>query len=660
MIKSARVHDTARHGRDGRVRDAVRQRDAAQINEAVLTIIANGVERMVELRKNEASPESSRELGEVIEVVDWGVRTFGSYVGWIDINLTVTPTTVPLLFTLLSDSSLPIRLATSVALLRIISKGLKESGDKLQLIKVLSLGQVIDALEAKTRAQQAERGGDIDEGEESYREALGKVLNVLGLELTKLIDDSTDETVRLEANKLLDEILPVTLRFMADEYDDTGSTIFPLLQTVLAIYKRNRKISTEPIDDAKRSFLTSLLKVVLEKMKWDEAANPEDEDEDDVVAFDGLRKELRTFLDAILIINQDLVTEAVRTLALNTLSAYGEGAAIKWHDAELAVYLVYIFGEINKSGGKGRAAFCQAPAVAKEQRKVTDYSEYPLTYHGEMLFALVQSGVSSYPHRTVAMQFFETAARYGDFFKVRKECIMPTLQAMIDPRGLHNQNSSVRSRVFYLFHRFIKDIRNDVPVEIAIGIIDSMRDLLEVHIELPELEEATQKEILAEAVASPGLFDSQLYLFETAGILVSLLFKTPEQQSALLLSLVKPLLDDLSSNLQIAVKSPQDVLSVLKVHHIIMALGNVAKGFPDYPSPPPEGYVYPPLDVFGQVAQAILICLEALNVHKVVRDAVGSLSYSHYLISNVPTRQDLPLLVFLLRLVPVLHTSSLS
>jgi exportin-T len=102
--------------------------------------------------------------------------------------LTVTPTTIPLLFRLLADPSLPIRLATAVALLRIVAKGLKEPGDKLQLIKVLSLGDVIDALESKTRVQQVERGSDTDEGEESYREALGKLLNVLGLELTKLTD----------------------------------------------------------------------------------------------------------------------------------------------------------------------------------------------------------------------------------------------------------------------------------------------------------------------------------------------------------------------------------------------------------------------------------------------------------------------------------------
>lgn len=113
------------------------------------------------------------------------------WVGWIDISLTVTPATVNLLFSMLADASLPIRLASSLSILRIVSKGLKEPGDKLQLIKVLSLGQVLDALEAKTRQQQIERGDTVDEGEESYREALGRMLSILGLELAKIVDVGT-------------------------------------------------------------------------------------------------------------------------------------------------------------------------------------------------------------------------------------------------------------------------------------------------------------------------------------------------------------------------------------------------------------------------------------------------------------------------------------
>jgi hypothetical protein len=142
---------------------------------------------------------------------------------------------------------------------------------------------------------------------------------------------------------------------------------------------------------------------------------------------------------------------------METISAYRTGVPLRWNDAELGIYLVFIFGEINKSectllcasipcetqaisisiaGGKGRAAFCHTPPVDKNAKvkPVVDYSGYPLTSHGEMLLALVQSGIASYPNKNVALQYFETVARYTDFFKVRKECILPTLEAMIDPR----------------------------------------------------------------------------------------------------------------------------------------------------------------------------------------------------------------------------------
>ena len=86
--------------------------------------------------------------------------------------------------------------------------------------------------------------------------------------------------------------------------------------------------------------------------------------------------------------------------------------------------------------GKGRTAFCQAPPGDKtvKIKPVLDYSMYPLTSLGGMLLALVQSEIASYPNKHVALQYFETVARYTDFFKVRKECILPTLEALIDPR----------------------------------------------------------------------------------------------------------------------------------------------------------------------------------------------------------------------------------
>lgn len=85
------------------------------------------------------------------------------------------------------------------------------------------------------------------------------------------------------------------------------------------------------------------------------------------------------------------------------------------------------------AGTKGRAAFCLAPA-AKEAGATSDYSGYPLTALGEFLMELIRSNVATFPHDTVVLQFFETCARYGEFFRVRKECIVPLLEAMVGPR----------------------------------------------------------------------------------------------------------------------------------------------------------------------------------------------------------------------------------
>lgn len=64
--------------------------------------------------------------------------------------------------------------------LRMVLKGLKESHDKIQLIRVLSLREVLESIEEQTRGQ---------EDNTLFREGLGKVANGLGLELCKLVDE---------------------------------------------------------------------------------------------------------------------------------------------------------------------------------------------------------------------------------------------------------------------------------------------------------------------------------------------------------------------------------------------------------------------------------------------------------------------------------------
>jgi exportin-T len=100
-------------------------------------------------------------------------------------------------------------------------------------------------------------------------------------------------------------------------------------------------------------------------------------------------------------------------------------------------------------------------------------------------------------------------------------------------RGIHNIKENLRGRLFYLFHRFIYNIRAEIPEEAVTTILNSIGDLLVLNVELPE-EESPQDDPLEAAVNSTSLFDSQIYLFETAGSLLSLLGSTPTQQVALL------------------------------------------------------------------------------------------------------------------------------
>jgi hypothetical protein len=125
------------------------------------------------------------------------------FVAWIDINLTVTPDTIPLIFSLLSDPSVPIRLGTCSTLSNILSKGLKVPEDKLRLIQVLSLGPVLDQLEASTKA-----GARGTEALESYREGLARVANTLGTELIALCNDVSCKNIAILTilKKISDEI----------------------------------------------------------------------------------------------------------------------------------------------------------------------------------------------------------------------------------------------------------------------------------------------------------------------------------------------------------------------------------------------------------------------------------------------------------------------
>lgn len=103
---------------------------------------------------------------------------------------------------------------------------------------------------------------------------------------------------------------------------------------------------TDLLSDDRLDFLIDLLKVILAKLRWEEDSDPDDSDDDDAVEFHKMRKDLRTFLDAAVVIDQEHSTGAVQSFAMRTFHDYSDGVPLPWNDAELGVYLVYIYGEI--------------------------------------------------------------------------------------------------------------------------------------------------------------------------------------------------------------------------------------------------------------------------------------------------------------------------
>lgn len=214
----------------------------------------------------------------------------------------VTPRTVPLLFRLLHHGAASLRLAAADTLLEITSKGMKPA-DKLELLRVLNLTEVLAALENRTRDADGKGKGanGLASGDDNvdFRERLAKLANGVAMELCKIVEETAaEEETRQTAESMLGQHLPLILAFLADEYDEPAEQVLQCINQVLGIvsngpidrprcsftaadsafpsffqYKKSKKRNpTNHLTPVKSEFLTNLIRVVLQKMKYDEEA----------------------------------------------------------------------------------------------------------------------------------------------------------------------------------------------------------------------------------------------------------------------------------------------------------------------------------------------------------------------------------------------------
>lgn len=188
---------------------------------------------------------------------------------------------------------------------------------------------------------------------------------------------------------------------------------------------------------------------------------------------------------------------------------------------------------------------------------------------------------------------------------------------------VHHDHVKVQSRSWYLFYRFVRQVRQHVG-NIAQTVIQALGDLLVIKAELPK--PASDDHDLSSDENEPqsnAKFTSQLYLYEAVGCVCSANAVPVESQVLYVKLVISPLFSDLQANLEPA--EAGDERAVLQIHHLIMALGTLAKGFSDWAPGHVVASTSPPAkevsQEFSQAAEAILVALETLGASYDVRTA---------------------------------------
>lgn len=546
------------------------------------------------------------------QIVEMSLKAVGSWVSWIDIGLVVNQTMLDLLFQQLGraqkadlrEGEDKVRDAAVDVFTEIVGKKMRPE-DKLDMIAFLNLDNVISQISSSPPlyANRFTSKYDTD-----LAETVSKLVNTTVADIVRALDQETvSAQCNEKANGLLLVFLPHILRYFSDEYDEVCSTVIPCVSDLLSYLRKVAKLNPE-LASQNSSILLPILKAIISKMRYDETASwGDDDDQTDEAEFQELRKRLGTLQQMVATIDERLYMEAVSELVAATFENMRQsGAQLDWRDLDLALHEMYLFGE---SATKGGSLYSKGqPNNPSAERLV------------EMMQRMVESDIRSFTHPATQLQYMEIIVRYSSFFQLHTQLIPSVLESFL--QLARHPMKKVKTRAWYLFQRLAKQLRAYVG-NVAETVVEALRDLLVIQAELPS-EGSDGDEMSSEdhEGSADAVFNSQLYLFEAVGIICSIPTIPADNQVLYAQSVLTPVFVDMEKNLGPAKSG--DERAVLQIHHDIMALGTLARGFSDWmpgtssPSQLPAPEVS---EAFGQVSEATLVALESLKGSFNVRTA---------------------------------------
>lgn len=553
-----------------------------------------------------------------LNIVEACLRTVAKWVSWIDIWLVINQNIQGALLQLAGQQGnngaeskeARARDAAIDTFTETVGKKMS-AGDKIELIRYLNLGTIVGQLISSPALSELRTTAHYDT---DLAETVAKLVNNVMLDIVKVLDnDSVDADTRSKAEVEVQNFLPCLLRFFSDEYDEICSAVIPSLTDLLTMFRKVVK-SKGGLPSHYSAMLPSILEPIVTKMKYDETATWGDEDEaEDEAEFQELRKRLHVLQQTVAAVDEALVIDMLSKVVGETLSRVETADKPNWRDLDLAMHEMYLFGELAvKNGGLYAKS---VPSSVASQRLL------------EMMDKMVNSGLASYPHPAIQLQYMEICVRYVQYFEQNPGLIHKVLESFVN--FVHSDHVKVRTRSWYLFHRFVRHLRNQMG-DVAQTIIQAIGDLLKIKAELPEDREEEDMSSDENDQSADAVFSSQLCLFEAVGSAASSHAVPVETKVQVASFVINPLLIEMSNSV-VAAKAG-DKRAVLQVHHIIKAFGTLASGFSDWTpgsakGGPPDSAV---VDVFEQASEGALAGIAELKDSADVR-AAGRHTFSRFM-----------------------------
>lgn len=568
----------------------------------------------------------------LMELTTWSLSCIGSYISWIDVNLIITPEYINLIYNFLDYNET--KIACSNCLCEIITKKMKPS-DKLSLLSLLNLTDKLNTID---------HNDDLD-----IHENLAKLASTIGLELSLIIEQCQDtidsnknnnnnntnnnnnnnnnndsiphdttsdmelQQVSIAADqRTLNQCVPLILKFMSHEYDSVTQQCFPFVTQYLSVLKKLFAIGgkpgsavllnskKQPLDQDHSNFLVTLMSVMFKKMRIDESSD--EESQDDIDEFnETIRSKLKTFQESICVINPQIFVENISNMIESLLTSTNNNPNVNWRDLELCLWQMNNLCETIRNNMFG----------VPKQEIIT--SPPALIMFKFMNLLLNNTSIFHIDNSYVEISFFELIVRHHTFINGEKEHFT-LLNIFCSEFGMFNKRERVRIRSWYLFTRFIKMIKPKYSISILTEIITKVSPLLTIKI----------TSMNPDGTENDTTFDNQMYLFEGIGLLIG---ANSETNYDILDNVLKPMFTQLESCISSQVQTPE---VVLQCHHILMAIGTLARGV--HGGLVPENQVNNALvnkrlihqslvEKFSNIAEVVLVTLSFFNKHENIRDA---------------------------------------